>query len=166
MIIKIDFRIECYKRKVTCAIIAALFGILIAIGVVVWKFSSVEPTYDELRAKILSTSRESPRLCVTLYPNSIKKDFEGSPEVGQPLTLTPYVESGDYATAAEHASVKTVLQSETSFAGFFTVNKTHNSNLFFWFFPAKTKADEAPLLLWLQGGPGWPTMYGLFKVGI
>ena len=60
--------------------------------------------------------------------------------------------------------VKTVLQSEQSFAGFFTVNKTYNSNLFFWFFPAKAKAEQAPLLLWLQGGPGWPTMYGLFKV--
>ena len=25
------------------------------------------------------------------------------------------------------------------------------------------KAEDIPLVLWLQGGPGWPTMYGLFK---
>ena len=132
--------------------------------VIAWQFSDVEPTYEELRSKILSTSRESPRLCVTLYPNSIKKDFEGVPEVGQPLTLTPYIEEGEYAKAAEFSSVRTVLQSENSFSGFFTVNKTTNSNLFFWFFPAKSNAAQAPQLLWLQGGPGWPTMYGLFKV--
>ena len=35
--------------------------------------------------------------------------------------------------------------------------------MFFWFFPAQSRASEAPLILWLQGGPGWPTMYGIFK---
>jgi hypothetical protein len=29
-------RIECYKRKVTYAVIAALFGIAVAVAVVVW----------------------------------------------------------------------------------------------------------------------------------
>ena len=82
-----------------------MFGIVLAVGVVVWKFSDVEPTYDEMRAKILSTSRELPRLCVTLYPNSIKKDFEPYPEVGKPLTLTPYIENGEFEKAAEHAAV-------------------------------------------------------------
>ena len=43
------------------------------------------------------------------------------------------------------------------------MNETHNNSLFFWFFPAKNKPKDAPLVLWLQGGPGWPTMYGLFK---
>lgn len=27
----------------------------------------------------------------------------------------------------------------------------------------KGDPDLVPLVLWLQGGPGWPTMYGLFK---
>ena len=35
--------------------------------------------------------------------------------------------------------------------------------MFFWFFPARVKAADAPLLLWLEGGPGWPTMYAVFK---
>ena len=99
-------RIESYKRKVTYAVVAALFGVAVAVGVVIWKLSDAEPSYEEMRAKILSTSRESPRLCVTLYPNSIKKDFEGLPEVGTPLTLTPYVESGEFEKAAAYSSVK------------------------------------------------------------
>lgn len=43
------------------------------------------------------------------------------------------------------------------------MNQTYNNSLFFWFFPAQSKASAAPLVLWLQGGPGWPSMYGLFK---
>ena len=60
-------------------------------------------------------------------------------------------------------SVFICLCLQTSFSGFLTVNKTHKSSLFFWFFPAQKGAAEAPLILWLQGGPGWPSMYGLFK---
>lgn len=43
------------------------------------------------------------------------------------------------------------------------MNETTKNHLFFWFFPAQSKAATAPLIVWLQGGPGWPTMYGLFK---
>ena len=28
---------------------------------------------------------------------------------------------------------------------------------------AKSQAAEAPLVLWLQGGPGWSSAYGAFK---
>lgn len=70
------------------------------------------------------------------------------------------------------------------------MNKTCNSNLFFWYFPAASNVDEAPVLLWLQGnlltslrvfcfflfcsvlivsyifriigGPGATSMFGLF----
>lgn len=38
-----------------------------------------------------------------------------------------------------------------SYAGYFTVNKTCRSNLFFWYFPAAENVDNAPVLLWLQG---------------
>ncbi len=54
------------------------------------------------------------------------------------------------------------------------MNETFNSSLFFWYFPSEGEESEEedsdlagrnkPLILWLQGGPGWPTMYGLFKV--
>lgn len=50
-----------------------------------------------------------------------------------------------------------------SYAGYFTVNKTYNSNLFFWYFPAKNDPENSPVILWLQGGPGWSSLFGLFE---
>ncbi|MBN3272857.1 CPVL carboxypeptidase, partial [Polyodon spathula] len=49
-----------------------------------------------------------------------------------------------------------------SYSGSLTVNKTYNSNLFFWFFPSQVRPETAPMLLWLQGCPGGTSMFGLF----
>ncbi|EFN81843.1 Probable serine carboxypeptidase CPVL [Harpegnathos saltator] len=50
----------------------------------------------------------------------------------------------------------------SSYSGYLTVNKEYNSNLFFWFFPAMHNPKTAPVVLWLQGGPGATSMFGLF----
>ncbi|RWS08894.1 serine carboxypeptidase-like protein, partial [Dinothrombium tinctorium] len=47
-----------------------------------------------------------------------------------------------------------------NYSGFLTVDSQYNSSLFFWFFPSKNKT--APLLLWLQGGPGSSSLFGMF----
>lgn len=82
-----------------------------------------------------------------------------------PLYLTPIIERGDIAGAQTQAKVENIdllLLGIDSYSGYFTVNKTYNSNLFFWYFPAKNNAASAPVVVWLQGGPGASSLYGLF----
>uniref|UniRef100_A0A672I3B6 Probable serine carboxypeptidase CPVL n=1 Tax=Salarias fasciatus TaxID=181472 RepID=A0A672I3B6_SALFA len=77
---------------------------------------------------------------------------------GSPLFLTPYLEKGAIDEARKLSLVGKLPGADVkSHAGYLTVNKKYNSNLFFWFFPAK-----APVLLWLQGGPGGTSLFGLF----
>ncbi|KAK8740372.1 hypothetical protein OTU49_002879 [Cherax quadricarinatus] len=83
-------------------------------------------------------------------------------DVGDPLFLTPLLEAGKIKEARTLSYVKLGHRLSHSFSGFFTVNKQYNSNLFFWFFSAMTGSADAPVLVWLQGGPGGSSLFGLF----
>ena len=45
-------------------------------------------------------------------------------------------------------------QDVESYSGFLTVDKPNNGNMFFWFFPAEENPESAPVVIWLQVGPG------------
>lgn len=89
-------------------------------------------------------------------------DLKGA-DPGSPLFLTPYIEKGNIDEARKLSLVGPLPGANVkSYAGYLTVNKKYNSNLFFWFFPAQKRPEKAPVLLWLQGGPGGTSMFGLF----
>jgi len=58
-----------------------------------------------------------------------------------PLFLTPMLRAGKIDEARKLAKVDGLpgIPGLDSFSGFMTVNKTDNSNMFFWFFPATVK---------------------------
>lgn len=48
-----------------------------------------------------------------------------------------------------------------SFSGY--VDLAPDAHTFFWFFEARHKPAEAPITLWLNGGPGSDSLIGLFQ---
>lgn len=74
-------------------------------------------------------------------------DFEGD---GDPLFITPLLEQGKNVKEIQKmAAIDLVdLKDFPGYSGFLTVNKTTGSNMFFWFFPAATKPEESPVVLW------------------
>lgn len=97
------------------------------------------------------------------YPKINLGERDGG-DAGSPLFLTPYIESGNITEGRRLARVPfTESLRIQSYAGFFTVNKTYDSNQFFWYFPALIpNKNDAPVIVWLQGGPGASSLYGLF----
>lgn len=85
--------------------------------------------------------------------------------LGPPLLLSPLIRAGKIEEARNRSLVRNLPlpRDLVSYSGFITVNETANSNLFFWFFPAENGNVSAPVILWLQGGPGSSSMYGLLK---
>lgn len=56
----------------------------------------------------------------------------------EPLYLSSFIENGQFNVAKEKSLVKhEEMKNITSYSGFITVNKTYNSNVFFWFFPSQ-----------------------------
>uniref|UniRef100_A0A1B6DKD2 Carboxypeptidase n=1 Tax=Clastoptera arizonana TaxID=38151 RepID=A0A1B6DKD2_9HEMI len=91
------------------------------------------------------------------------QNVPNSNDPGEPLLLTPYVESGKIALAQNLSKVSPFIDGIESYSGFFEVDKQYDSQMFFWFFPAINKNKSAPLILWLEGGPGVSSIYGVFE---
>jgi len=101
----------------------------------------------------------------------IKRSFPlaDSREVGEALFLTPYIQGGDIQGGQEAAKVDSSLleglnDAVESYSGFLTVDAPNDGNMFFWFFPAEESPETAPVVIWLQGGPGGSSMFGALKL--
>lgn len=113
----------------------------------------------------LIISDATAKLFVNPYPK-LESHSGNSDEFGDDdvLFITPYLESGkdvkeiQKMAAIDHPDLKDF----PGFSGYLTVNKTTNSNMFFWYFPAAQQPESSPVVLWLQGGPGASSLFGLF----
>ncbi|XP_046426243.1 venom serine carboxypeptidase [Neodiprion fabricii] len=97
------------------------------------------------------------------YPKLASYPLKEGDDAGEPLFLTPLIEAGKIDEARKLATVRhDEMLDVPSYSGYFTVNKEYQSNTFFWFFPSQINPKSAPVVLWLQGGPGATSLFGLF----
>ncbi|XP_076679453.1 venom serine carboxypeptidase [Andrena cerasifolii] len=112
---------------------------------------------------LISLTIDDARGFINVYPKLKSYSVRNDEDTGTPLFLTPLIESGKIDEARKRATVEhKEMDDVSSYAGYFTVNKEYNSNMFFWLFPAVSNPKSAPIVLWLQGGPGATSMFGLF----
>jgi len=82
-----------------------------------------------------------------------------------PLFVTGYLpdryEEAQKASAVELSSLGW-HGGNAMHSGFFTLDKEQGRNTFFWYSEALDGNASAPLLLWLQGGPGASSLFGMF----
>ncbi|CAG7785438.1 unnamed protein product [Allacma fusca] len=105
-----------------------------------------------------------------IFGANVLENFARSEEFynSGPLFLSPYILQGRIQEARRDSKVNNKIKCSKnieSYSGYLTVNFNYNSNLFFWFFPAETKQQNAPLVLFLNGGPGEPSTSEVFLNG-
>jgi len=85
-------------------------------------------------------------------------------KAGKRLSLTDYINSGRLDKVKSDFAVKDLpgnVWKIGSYAGFMQTDST--KSMFWWYFPPMNKNASAPLLIWLQGGPGGASTFGLFS---
>jgi vitellogenic carboxypeptidase-like protein len=87
---------------------------------------------------------------------------EACASAGGALILTPLLRAGVHTIEElqSMARVSPPIGGVESFSGYFTTDAAAGNQMFWWHFPAQTSPDDAPLLIWLQGGPGGSSLFG------
>ncbi|KAL9646839.1 hypothetical protein ABK040_013700 [Willaertia magna] len=80
---------------------------------------------------------------------------------GSSVTTTPSIIS-QFKNKPIKVTVGTGDENPFQYSGFIRVNETYQGDMYYVFCPALNNNVSAPIIMWLQGGPGASSMTGLF----
>lgn len=99
--------------------------------------------------------RDANRLVAPVMKRQVPADPKGVTTITTPGGATiRYKEPGKEGVCETTPGVN-------SYSGY--VDLDDDTHMFFWFFEARHDPDNAPLTLWLNGGPGSDSLIGLFE---
>ena len=86
----------------------------------------------------------SSALVLLAFGLAASSPLQSSSDVGEPLLLTPLIESNrlDEARQVSKVNYGPLNEIAASYTGFITVNKEYNSNIYFWYVPAKVSLKK------------------------
>ena len=81
----------------------------------------------------------------------------------KPNVVTPLLKRGDYRTAQNNSRVHLPGWDKSElYSGFFEIDASTDSNTYFMFSTAMSGRKDAPVILWLNGGPGASSLLGFY----
>lgn len=100
---------------------------------------------------------------VTASPHKILQDrsYESIDEDGQHYNVFEHRATGTKMAYVNNSGICETTKGVNQYSGYLSVGT--NMNMWFWFFEARKNPTTAPLVLWLNGGPGCSSMIGLFQ---
>lgn len=108
---------------------------------------------------LLSASLASGSLLPQYVEELLKRQVPAEPK-GVKTIKSPGGVTIRYKEPGKHGVCETT-PGVNSYSGY--VDLDANTHMFFWFFESRKNPNEAPITLWLNGGPGSDSMIGLFE---
>ena len=105
-------------------------------------------------------------LALSPHTHAPQSKGRGASVTGQDARLnivTPLLRAGRHAEARKNSRVHLPNWNATElYSGFFTIDDATNSNTYFMFSTARSGRQNAPVILWLNGGPGASSLLGFY----
>ena len=153
--------LELYKKYLSCLCAVCITCIVLTFSLLVHLLRDTSTdSFQILRSRVLDVKDSDLSAC---YSYELYSHYKTNQSSESALFLSDLISQEQFLEARSQSRVTGVLDDVLSFSGYLTVDQNLQSNLFFWFIPKETNAHAGPLVLWLQGGPGWPSMFGMFK---
>jgi len=96
-------------------------------------------------------------------PHSTPRSARVSGPDAKPNFVTPLLRAGNHEQAQVDSRVALPSWNATQlYSGFFTIDEPTNSNTYFMFSTARSGRKDAPVILWLNGGPGASSLLGFY----